>query len=141
MMMTSNRPIEEWGNDVTRFDIPMNQLLFVYRSQPGGDLAGDFQCQLYLKPTGASDEFFERFSLYELHRVKVVLTDCARVEDRGNIRVTNARRCTGFTQKAKPRRFITKVSLARPRPSFSSQDSESCNYSMPSLANFSRNAN
>ena len=28
-------------HDVTRFDIPMNQLLFVYRSQPGGDLPGD----------------------------------------------------------------------------------------------------
>jgi hypothetical protein len=40
----------------------MQGSLFVYRSQPGGDLPGDFQRQLYLKPTGASDELFERFS-------------------------------------------------------------------------------
>ena len=99
-------------HDVTRFDIPVNQLLFVYRSQPGGDLRHDLQRQLYLQLTGASDEFFERFSLYELHRIEVTASGFAKVEDRRNIRVTNARRCTGFTQKAKPRRFITKVSLA-----------------------------
>jgi hypothetical protein len=33
------------------------------------------------------------------------------VENRGNIRVTNARRRAGFAQKAKPRRFITEISL------------------------------
>jgi hypothetical protein len=55
----------------------VNQVLFVYGSQPSSDLRHDLQRQLYLKSTGASDEFFERFSLYELHRVKVVLTVCA----------------------------------------------------------------
>jgi hypothetical protein len=34
------------------------------------------------------------------------------VENRGDVRVTNACRCAGFTHKAKPRRFITKISLA-----------------------------
>ena len=34
------------------------------------------------------------------------------MEYRGNIRVTNARRCAGFTQKTKPCRFITEISLA-----------------------------
>jgi hypothetical protein len=56
--------------------------------------------------------FFKRFSLYELHRVKVVFNGSTQVEDRGNIRVTNACRCTGFAQKTEPRRFITKVPLA-----------------------------
>ena len=49
---------------------------------------------------------------YKLHRIKVVPAGSAQVENRGNIRVTNARRRTGFAQKAKPRRFITEISLA-----------------------------
>jgi outer membrane autotransporter protein len=54
----------------------------------------------------------KRFSLNELHRVEVVLTGSAQVEDGGNVRVTNARRGAGFTQKAKPRRFVSEVSLS-----------------------------
>ena len=61
------------------------------------------QRQLYLQATGAFDESFERFALYKLHRVEVVLIGCAQVEDRRNIRVANARRCPGFPQKPKPR--------------------------------------
>jgi outer membrane autotransporter protein len=40
------------------------------------------------------------------------LTGSAQVEDGGNVRVTNARRGAGFTQKAKPRRFVSEVSLS-----------------------------
>ena len=56
--------------------------------------------------------FFKRFSLYELHRVEVTALSSAQMEDRGNIQVTNACRCTGFTQKTKASRFITQISLA-----------------------------
>jgi hypothetical protein len=84
----------------------------VHRSQPGSDLSRNFQRQSYLKQPGALDEVLERFALYELHRVKVVLTGSAQVENRGNIRVTNARRRAGFAQKAKSRRFITDILLA-----------------------------
>src|SRR6516164_7462599 len=66
-------------HDVAWFDVPMNELLLVDRSQPGSDLRGDFQRQLYLKPTGASDEFFECFSLHELHRVEVILPGSAQM--------------------------------------------------------------
>ena len=55
--------------------------------------------------------FFERFPFYILHRVKVTPAGFAQMEDRGNIRVTNARRCACFTQKTKPCRFISEVSL------------------------------
>jgi predicted alpha/beta-fold hydrolase len=48
-------------------------------------------------------------SLYKLHRVKVVLTGSAQVENRGNIRVANARRRTGFAEKAKPRRPVIQL--------------------------------
>ena len=54
----------------------------------------------------------KRFPFYKLHRVKVILTGSAQVEDRGNIRVTNACRRAGFAQKTKPRRFITEISLS-----------------------------
>ena len=38
-------------HDVAWFDVPVNELLFVHRSQTGGDLRRNFQRQLYLKPT------------------------------------------------------------------------------------------
>ncbi len=69
----------------------------MHGSQTGSDLRRDFQCQLYLEPAEAFDEILERFPLHKLHRVKVLLTGSAQVENRGNIRVTNARRCAGFT--------------------------------------------
>src|SRR6516162_8468087 len=54
----------------------------------------------------------ERFPLYKLHRVEITAPGSAQVEDRSNIRVTNARRRAGFAQKTKPRRFITEIPLA-----------------------------
>src|SRR5580693_7535845 len=90
----------------------MNEFLLVYRSQTGSDLCRDFERQLYLKSAGALDKTLERLPLYKLHCVKVTLTGSAQVENRGNIRVTDARRRAGFAQKTKPRRFITEVSLA-----------------------------
>ena len=38
------------------FDVPVNKVLFVHRSQTGGDLHRDFQRELYLQPAGAFDE-------------------------------------------------------------------------------------
>src|SRR6516225_4553987 len=54
----------------------------------------------------------ERFPLYKLHRVEITAPGSAQVEDRSNIRVTNARRRAGFAQKSKPRRFITEILFA-----------------------------
>jgi hypothetical protein len=74
----------------------LNKLLFVDRGQTGGDLLYDFERQLHLEASRAFDEVLKRFPLYKLHRVKVVLIGSAQVEDRRNIRVTNARRRAGF---------------------------------------------
>jgi hypothetical protein len=57
----------------------VDKVLFVDGSQPGGDLGCDFQRQLHLQPTGTFDERFECFTLYELHRVKVILTGSAQM--------------------------------------------------------------
>src|SRR5215470_4998838 len=60
------------------------------------------------------DEVLKRFSLDELHRVKVVeviLSGCPQVADRGDVWMADAGGGSGFSQKAKPRRFITKVPL------------------------------
>src|SRR6516162_7111064 len=54
----------------------------------------------------------ECFPLYKLHRVEITAPCSAQVEDRSNIRVTNARRRAGFAQKTKPRRFITEIAFA-----------------------------
>jgi hypothetical protein len=67
------------GNDVTRFDVPVNEFLPVDRSKTGSDLGRNFQRQLYLKPPRAFDEFFECFSLYKLHSVEVILTGSAQM--------------------------------------------------------------
>ena len=75
----------------------MNELLLVHRSQTSSDLRRDFQRQLYLEPAGAFNEILERLPFYELHRIKVVLTGSTQVENRGNIRVSNARRRAGLT--------------------------------------------
>jgi hypothetical protein len=75
----------------------VNELLLVHCSQTGSDLHRNFQRKLYFQPTGAFDKILERFPLDKLHRVKVVLTSSAQVENRGHIRVANARRRTGFT--------------------------------------------
>ena len=75
-------------HDVAWFNVPMNELLLVDRSQTGGDLRRNFQRQLYLKPAGAFDEALERFPLHKLHRVEVILAGFAQVEDRGNVWMT-----------------------------------------------------
>src|SRR6516164_174930 len=72
---------------VTRFDVPMNEVLFVHRSQPGGHLRCNFQRQLHFDPSQASDEMLKGFSLYELHGVEVTAPGSAQMEHGGNIRV------------------------------------------------------
>src|SRR5262249_16190418 len=42
-------------HDVVWFDVPVNELLLVDRSQPGSDLGRDFQRQIYLEPPRAFD--------------------------------------------------------------------------------------
>ena len=90
----------------------MNELFLVHRSQTGGDLRRNVQSQLYLKPARALDEILQSFSLHKLHRVEVTLSASPQVEDRGNIRMTDASRCACFTQETKPRRFVTEIFLA-----------------------------
>src|SRR4029077_15204517 len=82
-------PLLDTHHDVAWFDVSVDELLLVDRSQTGGDLRRDFQRQLYVEPAGPSYKVLQRFPLHKLHRVKVVLTGSAQVENRGNIRVTN----------------------------------------------------
>jgi hypothetical protein len=44
-------PLLETDHDVAWFDVPMNQLLLVDRSQTSSHLYRDFECQIYLEPT------------------------------------------------------------------------------------------
>src|SRR6516164_5556953 len=98
--------------DVTRFDVSMNKVLLVHRSQPGSNLRCNLQRHLHFHPPRASDEMLKGLSLDELHRIKVTAPGSTQMEDRGNIGVTDARRCAGFTQKSQSGRFITEISLA-----------------------------
>ena len=66
-------------HDVTRFDVPVNEFLFVDRCQTGGHLRRDFERQLYLEPPRASDEILEGLPLHKLHRVEVTASGFAEV--------------------------------------------------------------
>ena len=57
----SHESLLETHHDVAWFDVPLNQLLLVHRSQAVGDLRRNFECQLYLEPTQAFDKFLEAF--------------------------------------------------------------------------------
>ena len=81
----------------------------MHGSQTGGDLRRNFQRQLYLKPARAFNEILQRFSLDKLHRVEVILAASPQMEDRGNIRVTDAGRRTRFAQETKSSRFVTEI--------------------------------
>jgi hypothetical protein len=48
---------------VAWFDVPVNELLLVDRSQTSSDLGRDFQSHLYLQPPGAFDQLLQRFPL------------------------------------------------------------------------------
>src|SRR5271166_5184608 len=97
-------------HDVCRLDITVDKVLFVNCGQTGSHLRCNFQRQFYVQSAGAFDEFFERFSLYELHRVEVTAPSSAQVQHRGNVRVTNACRRSGLPQEPKPRRFVVEIS-------------------------------
>src|SRR5271166_4020819 len=99
-------------HDVAWFNVSVNELLLVHRGQTGSHLRRDFEHQLHIDPARALDEMLKGFPFDKFHRVEVILARSAQVEDRGNVRVTNARRSAGFPQKTKSRRFITEVSLA-----------------------------
>src|SRR6516165_8858060 len=79
---------------VTWFDVPVNEALFVHRSQPSGHLCCNFQCQLRFNPSRASDETLKSLSIHELHRIKVTAPGSAQVEDRRNILMAHAAGCT-----------------------------------------------
>jgi hypothetical protein len=99
-------------HDVCRLDIPVDKVLFVNCCQSGSHLRRNFQRHPYVQSAGAFDESFERFTLHQLHCIELTVPGSAQVEDRGNIWVTDARRCPRFTQKTKSRRWITHILLA-----------------------------
>ena len=81
-------------------------------AKPPATCVRNFQRQLYLEPARALDEILQGFSLHKLHCVEVTLSASPQMEDRGNIRVTDAGRRTRFAQETKPSRFVTEISFA-----------------------------
>ena len=73
ILAVTRRSLLDIHHDVAWFDVPVNELLFVDRSQTGSDLGRDFQRHLYLQPPGAFDQFLQRFPLDKLHRVEITL--------------------------------------------------------------------
>src|SRR5271157_707354 len=105
-------PVLQTHHNVSRLNIPVDELLFVYCSKPASDLGGNFQRQLYLQPAGTFDQVLKRFSLHKLHRVEVTLAGSTKVEDRGNIRMSHLCGCARFTQKTKSCRLVAHIFFA-----------------------------
>src|ERR1700722_5277110 len=64
-------------HDVTRFDVPVNEVLFVHRSQPIGHLRCNFESQLRLQSARAFNKAVEGFPFDKLHCVEVILAGSA----------------------------------------------------------------
>ena len=64
-----------------------------------------------VQPACPFDELFECFPSQTPSR-RSNSSGRPKVEDRSNVRVTDACRCTSFAQEAKPRRFTTEISLS-----------------------------
>jgi len=60
--------------DVARFDVPVNEVLFVYRRQTGDYLRHNFQ-RLHFDPPRAT---LKSLSLHELYRIKVTASGSAQ---------------------------------------------------------------
>src|SRR5271165_4664654 len=99
-------------HDVGGFDVPVNELLLVDCRQTGSNLCRNFQRELYIEPAGAFDKVLQGLSLHKLHRVEVILAGSPKMENRGNIRVTEASCRAGFTQKTKACRLIADIFFA-----------------------------
>src|ERR1700726_2939872 len=84
-------------HNVAGFDVPVNELLLVDRSQTCGHLRRNFHGQLYGKPTGSSDQALKRFPTDKLHRIEIIAVGFAKVEDRSNVWMTQACGRPGFT--------------------------------------------
>jgi hypothetical protein len=61
-------PLLDTHHDVTRFDVPMDELLLVHRNQTGSNLRRDFQRHLHLKPAGTVVPFHKRLRTFILAR-------------------------------------------------------------------------
>src|SRR5271166_6478269 len=72
-------------HDVSRFDVPVNKVLFVNCGQSGSRLRCNFERKLYFESSGAFNEIFECFSLHKLHRIEVTAPNSAKVQYRGNV--------------------------------------------------------
>src|SRR5271165_1279452 len=98
-------------HDVAWFDVPMNELLFVHRSQTGGDLGRNFQCEFHIKPAGTFDQTLQRLAFHKFHGVEVVRTASPKVKYRGDVGMVKAGCRPGLTQKSTASRFFADISF------------------------------
>ncbi len=81
-------------------------MLFMDRSQTGGDLARNFQSDLWRKPPTAFDQVLERFPFRKLHRIEIAVTALPKMKHGSNIGMANAGRCSCLAYKAPASRFV-----------------------------------
>ena len=80
----------------------MDQILFMYRDQTRRNLGRNFQRQVYPNPARATDKTLQSLSFHKFHCVEEILAVSAQVEDRGDIRMTQAGCCAGLAQEPQP---------------------------------------
>src|SRR5215469_12415874 len=84
----------------------MHKILFMNRNQTCGDLARNFQSDLWLKSSAAFDKVPKRLPFHILHRIEIAVTALPKMKHRRNIRMTHARRRPCLPYKAPASRFV-----------------------------------
>src|SRR6266481_2628215 len=102
-------PFLQMNHDVRRFDIAVDQVLFVHGGQTRGDLCRNLQRQVYLEPAGPFDEVLQGLPFHILHRVEVIPEASAQMENRSNVWMTEASCRARLAHKTKSHRLVSEI--------------------------------
>src|ERR1700751_3630123 len=84
----------------------MNKMLFVDRCESRSHLHHYFESQFDLQPAATTDESRQRFSIHELHRVKVVPAAFSPMKPRSHICMVDAGCSSSFPNETATGRFV-----------------------------------
>src|ERR1700740_504303 len=97
------------NHDVGRFDITVDQVLFVHGGQTGGHLCCNLPRQVYLEAARPFDEMLQGLPFHILHRVEVIPEASAQMENRGNVWMTEASCRARLAHKTKSHRLVSEI--------------------------------
>src|ERR1700730_16321504 len=89
----------------------MNEILPISGAQSGSHLIDDFKRQVYVERPSKLENAIERVPFDKFHCIKIVRAAFTQMENRCDIRVTEAGRRSGLANKTLAHRFILQKSV------------------------------